>query len=94
MRFVGNLPDRTNSKNQRFNWVSSESATFKCSIDSPDFTPCGSGSRGSKRLSNLDDGSHTFRVQAMDKHGNQGPVAQRTWKIGKVLWLTTRSKYR
>ena len=53
-------------------------STFKCRLDdATDFTPCTSGDA----LSDLSDGPHTFRVEALDAHGNATQVAAYDWTI-------------
>ena len=84
LNFTGTLPDNVNNNNQKFSWTSSEYAQFTCFIDSETQPfPCGSGKRGSWTSSELLDGSHTFRVFGTDTYGNQGPVIQHTWDIGR-----------
>ena len=84
LNFTGTLPDNVNNNNQKFSWTSSEYAQFTCFIDSEtQHFPCGSGKRGSWTSSELLDGSHTFRVFGTDTYGNQGPVIQHTWDIGR-----------
>jgi hypothetical protein len=58
-----------------FSFSSSDSgATFQCSLDDePDFSDCTSP----KSYTGLSDGTHTFRVQAV----NATTPASRTWKV-------------
>ena len=54
------------------------SATFGCSLDDGEFTDCASP----KTYSNLSEGSHTFRVRAVDASGNPDPTpVTRTWRV-------------
>ncbi|HET7269614.1 MAG TPA: Ig-like domain-containing protein [Rubrobacter sp.] len=69
----------TNSTSATFTFVSSESPSkFECSLDGAPFSTCSSP----KSYSDLTDGSHVFRVRAIDASGNieQSP-AQRTFTV-------------
>ena len=65
-----------------FTFTSSESgSTFVCSLDAVGFAPCTSP----KSYGGLGDGSHTFRVQAVDAAGNADPMpASYAWRISGV----------
>ena len=53
----------------RFTMSASEPATFQCSLDDATWTACGS----SKTYQGLSQGSHDFRVRAVDQAGNVDP---------------------
>jgi hypothetical protein len=53
------------------------SATFQCKLDAGAFSPCG----GSKTLTALGQGAHTFSVRAVDTLGNIGAVAARSFRV-------------
>lgn len=65
-----------------FTFTSSETgSSFVCSLDATGFAPCTSP----KSYGGLGDGSHTFRVQAVDAAGNADPTpASYTWRISGV----------
>lgn len=76
-------PSLTNSGSADFTFTGSDAGTglsgFQCRLDgAPDFTSCSSP----KRYSSLLDGSHTFRVRAIDAAGNADPSpATWTWTV-------------
>jgi hypothetical protein len=75
-------PAAATSASATFTFNSSEAgSTFSCSLDAAGFDPCTSP----KTYSGLGDGSHTFRVQAVDAAGNADPTAASyTWQISGV----------
>lgn len=68
-----------NNVSATFDFSSSEEgSTFRCALDdAATFSACTSP----KEYADLGDGSHTFRVKAVDAAGNVGPIASRTWKV-------------
>ena len=59
---------------------------FECRFDTAEWESCGSP----KAYSNLSDGSHTFRVRAVDAAGNPDPSATvRTWTVDTIPPQTT-----
>jgi hypothetical protein len=75
-------PARSNSASANFTFTSNEpGSTFACSLDASGFTLCGSP----KSYLGLGNGSHTFRVQAVDPAGNtDASPAIYTWQIANV----------
>lgn len=67
------------SSDASFAFSSTESpATFSCSLDGGEFTPCSS----TKTYTGLPDGNHVFRVRAVDQAGNIDPSpATRSWTV-------------
>lgn len=76
---ITNRPnDPTNSPTASWTFSSEPGATFRCSIDDPsNFLPCTSG----QSFPVQSDGTHTFRVRAVDGAGNAGPDAQDFWTL-------------
>jgi hypothetical protein len=67
-------PDRSPS----FSFASNESgSSFSCQLDGGGFEECTSPFTAS----GLTDDSHTFQARAVDRAGNQGPPAFRTWTV-------------
>ena len=59
---------------------------FECRFDTAEWESCGSP----KAYSNLSDGSHTFRVRAVDAAGNPDPSPTvRTWTVDAIPPQTT-----
>jgi hypothetical protein len=75
-------PTNATTASASFTFTSNEAgATFVCSLDATGFDPCNSP----KSYGGLGDGSHTFRVQAVDPAGNADPTpASYTWRISAV----------
>jgi glycosyl hydrolase family 26 len=67
----------SNKKSATFTFHTEAGATFKCSLDSGSFVACGSG----KTYYTLSDGSHTFKVEAVDLAGNVGTPVSWTWTV-------------
>jgi hypothetical protein len=80
-------PASSSSASASFTFTSSEAAsTFACSLDASGFSPCASP----QTYAGLGDGTHTFRVQAVDAAGNADttPTAY-SWEIVGVGPATT-----
>ena len=73
---------RTTSKGATFTFSSDDTlATFRCKLDGAAYAGCTSG----KTYSGLSEGSHTFRVYAVDPSGNATPTdAIRTWTVDSI----------
>ncbi len=80
-------PAVSNSASANFTFASSEAgSTFVCSIDAAGISPCASP----KTYSGLGNGTHTFRVEAVDPAGNaDGTAAVYSWQISGVGPATT-----
>lgn len=66
-----------NSASATFNFTADEAATFTCSLDGSPFGNCSPP----VLLPGLADGTHTFRVIALDVSGHASMIAAHTWKI-------------
>jgi hypothetical protein len=77
---VGGPSGLTGLRTARFAFVSTEAgSSFQCRLDGGAFKPCASP----KLYAGLKDGSHTFRVRAIDAAGNvDATPAVRAWRIG------------
>lgn len=64
-------------------WQSNEMARFKCGLNPDRMEQCGSGTRGKDYRRDLQDGSYTFYVGAVDKIGNEAKIIHHTFRIGK-----------
>jgi hypothetical protein len=75
-------PAQSNSAVANFTFTSNEvGSSFACSLDALGYTPCASP----KSYAGLGDGTHVFRVQAVDPAGNNdASAATYTWKISGV----------
>jgi hypothetical protein len=75
-------PANATTASASFTFTSNEAgATFVCSLDAAGFDACNSP----KTYEGLGDGSHTFRVQAVDAAGNADPTpASYSWRISGV----------
>jgi hypothetical protein len=80
-------PATSNSATASFSFSSSETgSTFACGLDASGFTSCASP----QTYAGLGDGSHTFRVQAVDAAGNvDTSPATYSWQIAGVGPATT-----
>lgn len=72
-------PSGTVGTSSSFSFTSTDSdlQEFQCSLDNADFGVCTSP----VEYSGLADGSHTFRVRAVDTTGNIGSIASSTWIV-------------
>ncbi|MFT3713585.1 MAG: Ig-like domain-containing protein [Archangium sp.] len=77
--FTSTPPALTSNTGASFAFTSPDAtATFECSLDGAAFTTCASP----QNLSGLADGSHTYRVRAVDTVGNADPTpASFTWTV-------------
>jgi hypothetical protein len=77
-----------NSTSATFGFSSNqEGSTFECSLDGANFSQCTSP----KDYTGLADGSHTFRVRAIDSAGNaDSSPAVRTWTVETTNVDTTK----
>jgi hypothetical protein len=75
-------PSYAKSSSASFSFTSSvANSTFKCCLDGSSYTVCTSPNS----YSSLAQGSHTFRVKAIDEAGNADPTpAKRTWFVDTV----------
>ena len=74
-------PALTNVAPARFEFHSSEQATFKCRIDGGAEQPCTSP----KMITGLADGNHTFEVRAVDTSNLEDPTpATHAWRIDTI----------
>jgi hypothetical protein len=80
-------PNPSNSRNASFNFASTETgSTFQCQLDGASFLPCASP----QAYIGLAQGSHTFRVRAIDQAGNIDPVPDSyTWTYFPVILAPT-----
>jgi len=75
---TGSPPSLSNSKTATFTFTSNEQgSTFKCSLDAGTFSTCTTP----KTFTWLADGSHTFKVEAIDPSGNIGTPVAYTWTV-------------
>jgi large repetitive protein len=78
-------PDNlTNITSATFGFDANEPADFKCKLDAGSFEDC-----ISPKSYIVDDGAHTFRVQATDASGNIGTETTFTWTVDTVAPSTT-----
>ena len=63
-------PNKTDKTKRKFKFSSSEpDSTFECKLDKKKFKPCSSP----RKVKNLDEGKHKFKVRAIDAAGNVDP---------------------
>ncbi len=71
----------TTASTVSFTFSSEAGATFQCQVDGGSFTGCTSP----YTITSLTNGSHTFRVRAIDAVGNIDPTpATRTWTVDAI----------
>jgi hypothetical protein len=71
-------PSATDSTSATFTFTDDEqTATFACRLDGASFTSCSSP----VTYNGLGEGTHTFRVKAIDVAGNESTVTAYTWTI-------------
>ncbi|MDP9439577.1 MAG: hypothetical protein M3P49_12695, partial [Actinomycetota bacterium] len=71
----------TKTTSASFTFSSEAGATFECKLDASAFEPCASP----KSYTALTNGSHTFRVRAIDQAGNvDASPASRTWTVDTI----------
>jgi Concanavalin A-like lectin/glucanases superfamily/Calcineurin-like phosphoesterase len=71
-------PDPTNSRSATFSFADEQiGVTFQCALDAAAFAQCTSP----QSYAGLSDGSHEFRVRAIDLLANQSPPAVASWTI-------------
>ncbi len=71
-------PDSSNAASASFGFLDTEAGVgFRCQLDGSAFTPCSSPAL----YAGLSDGSHTFRVKAVDAAGNESGTIARTWTV-------------
>jgi len=64
-----------------FTWTSNEPGAYSCRIDTAVFASCGSGISGTKTITGLTQGNHTFNVRARDAAGNLSPTVSFGWAV-------------
>src|SRR6266480_1379712 len=71
-------PDSSNAASASFGFLDTEAGVgFRCQLDGSAFTPCSSPTL----YAGLSDGSHTFRVKAVDAAGNESGTIARAWTV-------------
>ncbi len=79
--------DPSRSASASFAFGADETATFECAIDGGSFASCESP----HEVTGLADGSHTFSVRGIDRAGNVGTPASRTWSVDTAAPVVTIS---
>lgn len=79
----------TNSRDARFDFSTLGGNAFECAVDFAPFTPCGNGLNQSTTYTGLGDGSHTFRVRAVNGRWVDQLPASRSWSIDSTAPETT-----
>lgn len=80
-----NVSTDTRDQSATFTFEANEQATFACTLDANPPVPCTSP----YTVSGLQDGNHTFSVQAMNDVGNTGAFATFAWTVRTVPPVTT-----
>ncbi len=84
---VSGPADFSNVKSPTFTFATLTGLTFDCSVDNVTLVDCGAkgvDNRGTKALTNLADGAHTFRVRARDGGDFDRVQVVRTWTVDTV----------
>jgi hypothetical protein len=92
---VAGPADISNVKSPTFVFSTLGGTAFDCSLDSVVLADCGAkglDNRGSKALTNLSEGNHTFRVRAKDGPVNDPSTLVRTWRVDSVAPLAALDK--
>lgn len=71
----------TNSRDATFGFSTVGGNSFECAVDFEPFTSCGNGLNQSKTYSGLGDGTHTFRVRAVNGQWVDQLPSSRSWTI-------------
>jgi hypothetical protein len=79
----------TNSRDATFGFSTIGGSNFDCALDFAPFTPCGNGLSQSKSYAGLGDGTHTFRVRAVNGRWADQLPASRSWTIDSTPPGTT-----
>jgi hypothetical protein len=76
---VSGPKQQTRKRSVRFEFTSDEpGSTFRCTVDGQEAVPC-----APPYAVRVEEGKHTFSVQAVDQAGNVGPPATDNWKLKK-----------
>ncbi|MGH3370655.1 MAG: Ig-like domain-containing protein, partial [Nocardioidaceae bacterium] len=79
-------PTLTSSNSATFTFSANEPVTFACSLDGAPFSACASGTT----YTGLQNGGHSFQVQATDQTGNTDPTpASWSWQVDTVVPAVT-----
>lgn len=76
---TGGPSGRTNAEST-FAFTGEPAATFQCRLDGAAWSTCTSATA----LDPLPDGQHTFEVRAIDRAGNTGVAASRSWTVDRT----------
>ena len=71
----------TNATSASFDFTTGAGIAFECRLDGAAFAPCGTGTSGSKSLTGLSEGVHTFQVRARNGDFVDRVPATRTWTV-------------
>jgi len=71
----------TNSREARFDFLTLGGNSFECALDFAPFTPCGNGLSQSTKYAGLGDGTHTFKVRAVNGQWVDQLPEARAWTI-------------
>lgn len=80
VRLIAQPQTETLSRDATFGFEAPESSvSFRCRLDGGDWRPCISPAT----FVQLQPGSHTFGVSAIDSLGNQGPITTYEWRVSE-----------